>query len=213
MENPHAWERKKVEVRRLETEIETHLIQLENLGPGVSPQEVKALHDEAVRLVAQLRQSAQMMKDWAEEATGVQANMMRNQAEQCEDVVAEKQRAIRQIAQSINTKRARHELLATVQADISEYTESHRTLNAESDGINKATAAAEQLLMQATSGHEQMKTQHNAFVRAQDRAAQIVGMVPGIDGILKKIRNKRQRDTLVLGTLIAVCLFLIYVFW
>eukprot|EP01059_Diplonema_ambulator_P012110 TRINITY_DN22277_c0_g1_i1.p1 TRINITY_DN22277_c0_g1~~TRINITY_DN22277_c0_g1_i1.p1 ORF type:complete len:217 (+),score=25.93 TRINITY_DN22277_c0_g1_i1:99-749(+) len=209
------WERKKVEVRRLETEIETQLIQLENVECLTEDEHVQGLHNEAGRLVGVLKGNARVLGEWADEAVGREATMLRQQAERCEEVANEKSRALAQIMQSINAKRARHNLMADVQHEIQEYNESHSTrlLHEEQDSIQKSMAATRRLQDQAASSHQQIKDQFTIIRNASDRVARIAGMVPGIDAILGKIRNKKHRDVIVLSTLIAFCLFLIYVFW
>eukprot|EP01064_Diplonema_japonicum_P033564 TRINITY_DN6650_c2_g1_i1.p1 TRINITY_DN6650_c2_g1~~TRINITY_DN6650_c2_g1_i1.p1 ORF type:complete len:231 (+),score=29.49 TRINITY_DN6650_c2_g1_i1:44-694(+) len=216
MENSNnMWERKKLEVRRLETEIETHLIQLENLDSTVEDTHIQGLHAEAGRLIGVLKGNARVLGDWSAEASGRDVSLLRQQSERCEEVANEKSRALVQIMQSISAKRARHNLLADVHHEIEEYNETHTTrlLNEEQDSLMKTKAATRRLQDQATAGHQQIKEQFTLMQSASDRVSRVVSMIPGIDSVLGKIRNKRHRDTIVLATLIAFCLFLIYIFW
>ena len=193
-----AWERRKVELRRLETDIETHLIQLENLDVTVDLSEVCAVHQDAKRLVSALQQSAVSLMEFTEGGQGEGGVGMRVQAERYTQVANEKERALAQVIQALNAKRSRHQLLDDVQHDIEAYSESHgqRLLGNEADHINKATQDAQRLQNQAMAAHQQMKDQHSVFARAHDRASTIIAMAPGLDGILTKIQSKRQRDAM-----------------
>eukprot|EP01060_Flectonema_neradi_P039258 TRINITY_DN8568_c0_g1_i2.p1 TRINITY_DN8568_c0_g1~~TRINITY_DN8568_c0_g1_i2.p1 ORF type:complete len:216 (+),score=46.37 TRINITY_DN8568_c0_g1_i2:38-685(+) len=206
------WERKKLEVRKLEVEIESHLIQLEKMDVGTDPDHVTSLYNDAKSLIASLRQSARTLSDWAENDKGP---LLRQQADRYQEVATEKDRALAQIFQSLTNKRNRSQLLDDVHHEMEEYAESHgaRLLNQEADSISATTLAAQRLTDAALASHRSLENQASVLQRAGGRVGDIVGAIPGIDAVLGKIRNKRQRDTLVLGVLIAICLFLIWLFW
>eukprot|EP01061_Rhynchopus_euleeides_P003081 TRINITY_DN12365_c0_g1_i1.p1 TRINITY_DN12365_c0_g1~~TRINITY_DN12365_c0_g1_i1.p1 ORF type:complete len:220 (+),score=39.67 TRINITY_DN12365_c0_g1_i1:64-723(+) len=213
--NTGVWERKKQELRRFESDIETQLIQLENMDIDAEVAEVKSVHQEAQRLVGVMRASARALYEWGDNGTSDSSLKMRQQAERYENIAAEKDRALVQVMQSLHAKRSRHHLLSDVQHELEEYQESQgsRLLNQEADHIARATADAQRLHEQANASHQQMKDQFNVFTRAADRAAHIVNMAPGLNNILQKIQSKRQRDSIILASLIGVCLFMIWYFW
>ncbi|KAJ9465684.1 Golgi SNAP receptor complex member 1-2 [Diplonema papillatum] len=208
------WERKKLEVRRLESEVESHLIQLEGLEVGADSEQVAAVHNETRRLIGSLRGSTRTLSEWAEAASGAEGMSLRQFANRFEATVIEKERSLRQIMDSLESKRARQQLLRDVHHDIDEYTEHHglRALGEEADTIAKARMETERMREQAIWGHTNLKNQHSTFLRAQDRVARIVSAIPGIDSVLSKIRSKRQRNTIVIAITVAVCLFLVVIF-
>ena len=197
-----SWDRKKVELRRLEADIEAQLIQLENMDVSAEVAEIKGVQQDASRLISGMQAHARTLLEWADTGSGEEAAKLRQNSERYEAIAAEKQRALAHVIQSLNSKRSKHSLLSDVQHDLEEYNESHssRMLDKEGDHLQRATQDAQRLHDQATASHQQMKDQYTIFARAADRASHIVSMAPGIDGILSKIQSKRQRDSMYVVT-------------
>ena len=189
------WERKKLEVRKLEVEIESHLIQLEKMDVTTDPDHITSLYNDAKSLISSLRLSARTLADWAENEKGP---LLRQQAERYQEVASEKDRSLAQIFQSLNNKRQRSQLLDDVHHELEEYAESQgsRLLNQEADSIASATLATQRLADAALASQNSLDNQASVLQRAGGRVGDIVGSIPGIDAILGNIRSKRQRDTL-----------------
>ena len=77
--------------------------------------------------------------------------------------------------------------------------------------LDSSHGMADNLLSQAFAVNEQFGVQREQLERVRRRAAQIAGMVPGVNGLIGRIGGKRRRDGIILGGFIAVC-FLFFFF-
>eukprot|EP01062_Namystynia_karyoxenos_P060208 TRINITY_DN51730_c0_g1_i1.p1 TRINITY_DN51730_c0_g1~~TRINITY_DN51730_c0_g1_i1.p1 ORF type:complete len:241 (+),score=85.81 TRINITY_DN51730_c0_g1_i1:70-723(+) len=209
------WEERRAEARRLEADLEAHLIRLEGLDADADAGHCDALHAEALRLVEQLRRCSSQMRIAADDAGGPKAASLRQQAERYEDIGREKDRALVRIQNTLSSKRARRQLLTTVHHEMEEYAESQnmRMLGREQDSIHKSLTATQALLEQAAAGKAQLETQRGMFGKISGTLGTLREKLPGVDSTLGRIQNRRHRETIVLSTVVAICLFLIWVFW
>jgi len=208
------WDMRKAEVRRLEAELEAHLIRYESLDGAADSAHCEALHSEASRLVEQLKRSARQLRITAEDMGGPGLSL-RQQAERYEDVVKEKDRALVRIQQTLSRKRDKHILFDTVRRDVDEYTENQnaRILQKEQDATRGALNMAQSLRMETEAGRSQLAAQRGMFDKINTGLSQIRERFPGIDKVLGRISQRRHKETIILASVIAVCLFLIWVFW
>eukprot|EP00662_Eupelagonemidae_sp_cell21_P026498 gene26498-45384_t len=141
-----------------------------------------------------------------------------------EDVAREKDRA----PLALSSKLARRQLLETVHADMEEYAnQSQRHLEGEQAVLTPSPVP------RLAAGKEQLERQRGMFggkgAAHATRAGRplLLGKIgggltsirdraevkfPGIDQTLGRIQNRRHRETIVLATVISICVFLIWLF-
>ena len=133
-----------------------------------------------------------------------------------EEIVLEKQRLLRRLQQDFAKRKERALLLSKVQHDIGlhqEENESIRHLATEQDSLRHTQRRLNDILSQADMTREKLRAQRQTFNNVADKAVQIAERIPFINGLLKRIDAKRRRDAVVVAVVIAVCLFLIFLFW
>lgn len=133
-----------------------------------------------------------------------------------EEIVLEKQRLLRRLQQDFLKRKERAQLLTRVQADINmhhEENEAIRHLATEQDSLRHTQRRLNEVLSQADMTREKLRAQRQTFNNVADKAVQIAERIPFINGLLKRIDAKRRRDAVVVAVVVAVCLFLIFLFW
>lgn len=67
------------------------------------------------------------------------------------------------------------------------------------------------VLSQAYAINESFGSQREQLERVKRRIQGVVGMVPGINGLIGRIGTKKRRDGIILGSFMAICcLVLLY---
>ena len=125
------------------------------------------------------------------------------------------ERVLQRLAQDFRKRRERAELLSRVHTEISVYNENSnvRLLASEQDSLQHTHRRLNDILAQADLSRERLKAQRQSFGGIADKVLTIAERVPFINGLLKKIDAKRRRDVVILAVVIAVCLFLVVLFW
>ncbi|KCV67877.1 hypothetical protein H696_05606 [Fonticula alba] len=78
--------------------------------------------------------------------------------------------------------------------------------------LDQSNQQALDLLDQAHEAHEALITQREMLNRAHGRVANINSRLPRINALLKKIKRRKKRETLILGAVAGFCLFLVVLF-
>ena len=68
------------------------------------------------------------------------------------------------------------------------------------------------VLSQAYAVNESFGLQREQLERVRRRVLGVVGMVPGVNGLIQRIGTKKRRDGIILGSFIAVCCLLFLYF-
>lgn len=115
-------------------------------------------------------------------------------------------------------------MLFSVRSDIDAHRErstnnsNNRDLNAndyildESVRADNANSFAERLLQQAYNTRDELYSQRAHLSNAQLRMMGAVLLIPGINVLISRINTRRKRDTLILATVIAICILVLFFF-
>lgn len=116
----------------------------------------------------------------------------------------------------ITTARERANLLSNVRSDINAYRSQHpeeqeaEYMLAERGRIDNSHSMADSVLNQAYAINENFGIQRETLANVNRRIIGAASQVPGINGLIQRIGNKKRRDGFILGGFIAACFL---VFW
>ncbi|KAJ3431153.1 golgi snap receptor complex member [Anaeramoeba flamelloides] len=77
-------------------------------------------------------------------------------------------------------------------------------------GSNKAI---DQVLGQAGSVHDKTKQQGNSFKNIGSKMGSARNKFPTVNTVIQKIKSKKNRDNLILGIVVAICLIILVWYW
>ncbi|CUM55816.1 unnamed protein product [Debaryomyces tyrocola] len=146
------------------------------------------------------------------------------QLQRHKEILSEHRRSYAKIKGVIKEERNRNNLLFSVRSDIDAHRErssnnsNNRDLNAndyildESVRADNANSFAERLLQQAYNTRDELYSQRAHLSNAQLRMMGAVLLIPGINVLISRINTRRKRDTLILATVIAICILVLFFF-
>lgn len=121
---------------------------------------------------------------------------------------------------SSQTREARNRasLLAGVRRDVREYraadpaAQEAEYMLQERGRLDRSNTMADGLLSQAYATNEAFGVQREQLDRVRVRALQAAGQIPGMNGLIQRISNRKKRDGYILGSFIAVCFLMVWLF-
>lgn len=139
------------------------------------------------------------------------------------EILAEHRHSFARLQSDCADQRARHNLLYSVRQDISAHhqrstTSGNGSLSAEDYALDESVRAdsfnniADRLLHQAHLTRDDLARQRQRLGGAQVRMLASLQQVPGLKVLVSKINTRRKRDTVILATVIALCIMLL-VMW
>ena len=78
--------------------------------------------------------------------------------------------------------------------------------------VDRSNEQTDGLLARAYAINEGMIGQNEQLKMIRQRAMGVVEMVPGVNGLIGRIGNKRRRDGVILGSFIAMCFLVVWFF-
>lgn len=121
------------------------------------------------------------------------------------------------IINNIEDERNKNNLLFNVHRDINHHKQ-QRNLDGnayileESERVNNVNSIADRLLQGAFATRDELLNQRQYLNNAQLQVASTMQNIPGLNVLISKINTRRKRDTLILASVIAICiLFLFFV--
>ncbi|CAX40710.1 Golgi SNAP receptor complex member, putative [Candida dubliniensis CD36] len=121
------------------------------------------------------------------------------------------------IINNIEDERNKNNLLFNVHRDINHHKQ-QRNLDGnayileESERVNNVNSIADRLLQGAFATRDELLNQRQYLNNAQSQVASTMQNIPGLNVLISKINTRRKRDTLILASVIAICiLFLFFV--
>ena len=113
--------------------------------------------------------------------------------------------------------RDRANLLSNVRSDISSYRENNpETAEAnymldERSRLDNSHNVADSVLGQAYAVNEGLRVQAERMKSVYDRMGGVARTLPGVNGLIGRIGKKKRRDGIILGSVTAFCVLM--VFW
>ncbi|CAD1812770.1 Snare region anchored in the vesicle membrane C-terminus family protein [Candida parapsilosis] len=138
-----------------------------------------------------------------------------------EQILHDHKNSFNRIDSTLTEERNRNNLLFTVQSDISNHKRRNGPANAldtdpdsyileESQRADNVNSIADRLLQSAYNTRDELANQRQYLQNAQSTILGTIQSVPGINVLISKINSRRKRDTLILATIIAVCILLLF---
>ncbi|CAH2353852.1 golgi SNAP receptor complex member 1 [[Candida] railenensis] len=129
------------------------------------------------------------------------------------------------IKATIKDDRNRNNLLFSVRSDIDAHKQrnvssgnggssqdANNYINEERVRVDSANSFAERLLQQAYTTRDELFSQRNYLNNAQSTMMNTIQTIPGINVLISRINTRRRRDTLILASVISVCIIVIFLY-
>lgn len=139
------------------------------------------------------------------------------QVQRHKEVLADHRNSFLKIQSRINEERNRNNLLYLIRLDLSAHKQRNVSSSAamsdndyileEGRRVDQANSFAERLLQQAYETRDELIGQRAFLQNAQGRIASTIQLIPGINVLISRINTRRKRDTLILASVIALCIF------
>lgn len=225
-----SWEALKSEGWKLDAEIEAKFGHVESAVHHIQDQSALdsfLIHMKDVQaLIVKFRGLVQRMEDWTSSGpnggppsgcTETRMSSIRAQIGIFESSIGEKQISLRRMDQEAQRRKEKISLLSKVQTSIDIYGRGDATemrhLAAEQESLQYTQKQTREILEQAAINREKLSSQRARFNAMGDKLTQLAEQIPIIKDLLKRIDAKRRKDAVVLATVIAICLFLTFLFW
>lgn len=186
---------------QLEKQTESHLSKLAS-----NPEEqlqIQSLLERREQLLIQLNRSY--------EGNSVSKSQQLNRHN---EILNEHNRLFLQMKSRLDEERSRHELLDSIQSDISQHRQQNDAdyILDERQRVDGANSLAERLLEQAFNTRDELLNQRQYLDNAQVRILGTLQQIPGINVLISKINTRRRRDSLILALVISACILVIWFF-
>lgn len=213
------------QVLKLEKQTEGLLAQysgFQNLSNTTANDEEKELDSSISQVLDKREEVIQTLNRICDMESGISSSKLQ-QLQRHKEVLAEHRRSYSKIKSIISEERNRNNLLFLVRSDIDAHKQRSVNFSNGNAGINSndyildervradnANSFAERLLQQAYSTRDELYSQRAYLTGALQRISNTVQRIPGINVLLSKINTRRKRDTLILASLIATCILLLF---
>ncbi|RLV91207.1 Golgi SNAP receptor complex member 1 [Spathaspora sp. JA1] len=143
------------------------------------------------------------------------------------EILHEHKLSFNKIQDTISQDRNRNNLLFSVRSDINAHRQqqqqvvsetgtggvsAHDYILDESQRVDSANSFAERLLQSAFNTRDELINQRQYLNNAQAKMFSTLQHIPGLNVLISKINTRRKRDTLILATVIALCILLLFFF-
>lgn len=140
-----------------------------------------------------------------------------HQLQRHKEILSEHETEFQRIRSSIQHERNRTNLLTSVQSDIQNHRNRSATPRDEADymleersRIDNSHNLADSLISQAFETRDEFIRQRQSLVNVQRRLWAAASHFPGINTLISKVNTKKKRDSLILATLITICILLLF---
>lgn len=135
------------------------------------------------------------------------------------DILQDHTLTFQRISAQIQDDRNRNNLLYSVQSDINAHrsqtqAQDLQTANDyilhESQRVDSVNSIADRLLQSAFHTRDELLNQRQYLTNAQSKMFSTLQSIPGINVLISKINTRRKRDTLILASVIALCIIVLF---
>ena len=152
------------------------------------------------------------------EATLTSSALKQNNLSLLRDKLASHRRDLTQLRTHLQDARQRANLLGSVREDISAYRAANPEA-AEADymldergGIDRSHDVADSVLSQAYAVQDNFAMQRESLANINRRITHAASQVPGINTLIGRISAKKRRDGIIMGSFIAFCFVVFWMF-
>ncbi|CAK8674643.1 Golgi SNAP receptor complex member 1-like [Clavelina lepadiformis] len=235
MEN--QWEDLRRQARRLENELDLKLVSFSKLGTTFgrnaasvsdttpllnstsSEHMVETMSMEIEQLLAKLTGMNDEMSEYLESTSNTSSAMMHT-IQRHRDILQDYSHEFRKTKSNINACREREDLLGSVRRDIDAYKSSSGVNNRRTDlymkeheHLRNSDRLADEAIEIAMATKENLGQQRTVFKGITTRLTTLGNRFPAINNLVQKINLRKRRDSLIIATVIAVCIILILAYW
>lgn len=133
------------------------------------------------------------------------------------EILQDNWRQFGKIRSTILSERNKINLLFNVQSSIDDRknrpVDEMDYTNEESQRANALNNIADDLISRAYETRDNLLAQRSTLQSAGTRLTNTLSTIPGVNVLISKINTRRKRDALILATLIAVCIVLLFFTW
>eukprot|EP01012_Entosiphon_sulcatum_P007372 TRINITY_DN1372_c0_g1_i3.p1 TRINITY_DN1372_c0_g1~~TRINITY_DN1372_c0_g1_i3.p1 ORF type:complete len:132 (-),score=21.27 TRINITY_DN1372_c0_g1_i3:11-406(-) len=116
--------------------------------------------------------------------------------------------------QRLKHLREKQELLRDCHREVADYnaSTSSRKLYEERDSLAKSNKIARETLSSAQAIRERLDAQRGIFGNISNNTTAILNKFPAINDVIGRIQRKKSRDMFVISAVVAICLFIIWLY-
>lgn len=168
--------------------------------------EISSLLDQYAQLVGARMDACLASCDAEEKSSAVFARRLR-------DGLQQDRAEFRRMRGSMKRRRDRAELFGSLAGSkgAGGGGDAQSQLLRERTSIRSAASGASSVIEQAQETHRALRTQRSVFVAARHKLDDVSRAFPRVGKVIDAIKSKRNRDTVVIGCVLACCLF--FLFW
>lgn len=217
------WESFRAEARRKDDDVEQRLSKLEATAhkvDGTTFSEFGKLHDSIQHDLHELAAVIASMNDIVSSnvtrgGSEAELSAMVQATRRFDDLLKEKDTALKRINLEAKKRKERSELLHNVHTEIAIHDGSAelRHLANEGDSLKHTQRATRNLIAQSDANRLRLQQQRERFVRMADNVLAIAEQVPVVKDLLKRIDARRRREAVVVAIVVALCLLIVLLCW
>ncbi|KAK7204655.1 snare region anchored in the vesicle membrane C-terminus-domain-containing protein [Myxozyma melibiosi] len=216
----------RLQARQLESQTESLFVQYSNVSqnPPLEPteEETKVVKD-LEKILAQredLLASLTRIHDSEQLASATKLHHLQRHKE----ILIEHQKQFAHLKSTVNHERQRGNLLSRVRNDIDSFSRSPNSTSSapvdprreaeymlnERSRIERSDNLVDSILSQAYATREEFGRQRQVLMNVQRRVTSTASRIPGINSIISKINTRKKRDSLIIATLISLCILALF---
>ncbi|CAE7222220.1 GOS12 [Symbiodinium microadriaticum] len=212
-----SWESLKARAKALKSELDTKMQDLGRLNKRLStatastPADRVAELDGQITLVVSLREEVEKGLSQLEDASESLANVAATSAQAAQaarfrETHQEMLRDFKRVAQSIDQQYQHARLLPQARNNRSS-DDAEDGLMRERMGLNSSLSMADDIIGQATATRDMLMNQRNVLDSVGARVGTLSSMFPGINTLIDKISDRKNKERIVLSLTVASCCF------
>lgn len=179
-----------------------------DLESGLAPHQ--ALEREIERLLTKLQDINEGLMSLDVGISTLEQSQHENHREMLQDFRS----SFRATQQRLKHLREKNELLRDCHRQVADYNAStaQRKLHEERDSLAKSTKMARETLSSAQAIRERLDQQRNVFGSITSNVQAIASKFPAINDVIGRIQRKKSRDMFVISAVVAICLFVVWLY-
>lgn len=229
----NQWEDLRKQARRLENELDLKLVSFSKLGTSYSSSAsdhtpllgnsssermFETMAMEIEQLLAKLTGVNDMMSNHNEALNGTSSAIHTLQRHR--DILQDYNQEFGKTKANIVAHREREDLIGSVRRDIDAYknssgANSRRTdlYLKENEHLRNSDRLAGEAIDIAMATKENLGSQRKIFKNMTTRLNDLANRFPALNSLVRKIKMRKQRDSLIIASVIAVCIILLLLYW
>jgi len=230
---PGGWEGLRKRARALENDIDMKLVSYSKLGtslgrnkapgdqqPLIPPSDsIEQLGTEIEALIEDLAKVNTEMGEFAGAPGTAQSAAIHHTLQRHSEILQDYRQEFRKTASNITSLMEREDLLTSVQSDISDYRNKDKSRGSRMDALlreTEHTRNSERLIDEqisiALETRENLVFQRETIKAFQKKLNDLTNKFPLINSLVNKINIRKRRDTIIIGTIIGLCL-VFFIWW